>query len=118
MTEPTDDAPTEPAAPAPTPAAPGGNPLLLRGFAPLALALLFAVVGLVAVLVILLAPSVAPEVEILRPGAPVTTTTESTRSTTTTETTGATTTTESSGSTTGPSSTAPSSTGPAEETAP
>ncbi len=44
-------------------------PLLLRGFAPL-------VVGIVLVaLLVLFAPSVAPEVVVVRPGEPITTST-------------------------------------------
>jgi hypothetical protein len=53
-------------------------PLLLRGFAPLVAALVLAA------LVVLLAPSIAPEVEVVRPGEPITTTSTTTPSTTST----------------------------------
>jgi hypothetical protein len=45
------------------------SPLLLWGFAPLAVAVLLAV------LVVLFAPSVAPEIVVVQPGDPITTTT-------------------------------------------
>ena len=48
------------------------SPLLLWGFAPLAVAVLLAV------LVVLFAPSVAPEIVVVQPGDPITTTTSST----------------------------------------
>ncbi|MDX6233936.1 MAG: hypothetical protein QOH68_3018 [Nocardioidaceae bacterium] len=53
----------------PPPPKPGTQPLLLRGFAPLVVALVLAA------LMVLLVPSIAPERVVIRPGAPQTATT-------------------------------------------